>query len=64
MRRLFVFLLFVIAVILGVGLYRGWFTVDREKIQEDEQRAKQEVQELVQEVKAKTARPTKAKEGE
>jgi flagellar basal body-associated protein FliL len=65
MRRLVFVLLVLVVAIVGVGFYRSWFTANPEKIQEDEKRAKREVQELVQEVKAKTGnRTTKAKEGQ
>ena len=63
MKRLVVVLLVVVLGIVGVGFYRGWFTINQDKIQEDEQRAKEKVQELTQEVKAKTgAAATKVKE--
>ncbi len=54
MKRLVVVLLVVVLGIVGVGFYRGWFTINQDKIQEDEQRAKEKVRELTQEVKAKT----------
>jgi hypothetical protein len=54
MRRLFVVLLVVVVGIVGVGFYRGWFTVNQDKIQQDEQKAKEKVRELTQEMKAKT----------
>jgi hypothetical protein len=53
MKKL-VFLLALVVIIVGVGFYRGWFMVDPEKIQEDEDRAKQEVRELLKDVKSKT----------
>lgn len=65
MKRLFVVLLILIVVIIGFGFYRGWFTANPDKIQEDEQRAKEEVQELMQKVKDKTGGHTeKVKEPE
>ena len=65
MRRLVFVLLVLVVAIVGVGFYRGWFTVNEEKIQEDETRAKAEVKELLQEVKEKTDKHTpKAKDGQ
>ena len=57
MRRLFVLLALTLAIVC-VGFYRGWFTVNKAKIQEDEQKAKEEVRELMQEVKTKTGERT------
>ena len=39
MRRLFVFLVLVAVAVLGVGYWRGWFLVDRERINADTQQA-------------------------
>jgi hypothetical protein len=62
MKKL-VFVLSVIVVIVGIGFFRGWFTVNPDKIQQDENRAKQEVRELLKEVKSKTDKPeSQAKE--
>jgi beta-lactam-binding protein with PASTA domain len=58
MKRLILVVLVVVVGIVGVGFFRGWFTVNEAKIQEDEERAKEEVRELVQEVKAKAAEHT------
>ncbi len=58
MKRLFFVLLMLVVGIVGLGFYRGWFTANQDKIQQDEQRAKEEVRELIQEVKAKTGEPT------
>jgi hypothetical protein len=58
MKRLVVVLLVVVVSIVGLGFYRGWFTVDQDKIQQDKQRAKEEVRELLQDVKAKTPERT------
>ena len=59
MRQLVIVFVLLLAVIAGFGFYRGWFslstdnrdhtpsatiTVDRDKIQEDEQTAKDKVQ--------------------
>ena len=63
MRRLVFVLLVLVVAIVGVGFYRSWFTVNQEKIQEDEKRAKQEVQELLQKAKKETgSRPPKLKD--
>jgi predicted negative regulator of RcsB-dependent stress response len=63
----FVVVLFLVGIV-GLGFYRGWFglsthntdhqanatiTVDKDKIQEDEHKAKEEVQSLRQEAKEK-----------
>ncbi len=37
------FLVVLAAIILVVGLWRGWFLVDKEKIQDDTQKAVQTV---------------------
>ena len=65
MKRLFVVLLILVVGIVGFGFYRGWFTANQEMLKQDEQRAKEEVQELMQKVKDKTGRPIdKVKEPE
>jgi predicted negative regulator of RcsB-dependent stress response len=63
-------LLLLAVVIVGVGLYRGWFevstqktedkssvsiTMDKNKIQEDEEKVKEKVQDLGHQIKDKTA---------
>ncbi len=53
MKRLVFVLLVVVVGIVGLGFYRGWFTANQDKIQQDEQRAKEGVRELTDEVKAK-----------
>jgi Tfp pilus assembly protein PilO len=58
MKRLFFVLLVVVVGIVGLGFYRGWFTVNQDKIQQDEQKAKEKVRELTQEVKAKIGEGT------
>ena len=47
--------LLLAAVIIGVGIYRGWFSVNETKIQQDEDAAKTEMHELGQQVKDKTS---------
>jgi hypothetical protein len=53
MRRLMAFLVFVAAVILIVGFYRGWFSfgVNQPKIQQDEKQAKHAIDKGVEKVK-------------
>ncbi len=58
MKRLFFVLLVVVVGIVGFGFYRGWFTVNQDKIQQDEQKAKDKVRELTQEMKAKIGEGT------
>jgi hypothetical protein len=48
-------LLLFVACIAGIGLYRGWFTVNRQKIEQDENTAKKEVHDLGQKVKEKAS---------
>jgi hypothetical protein len=47
--------LLLAAVIAAVGAYRGWFTVDQAKIQQDEESAKTELYDIGQKVKEKTS---------
>jgi hypothetical protein len=54
MKRLIVLLLVIVVGIVGLGFVRGWFTVNPDKIQQDEQRAMEELRELRHEVKTKT----------
>jgi hypothetical protein len=56
MRRLLFVLLLLAVGTVGFGFYRGWFTPNQEKIQQDEQRAKEEVRELTHEAKCHSAR--------
>jgi sensor domain CHASE-containing protein len=53
MKKLVVSLLLLVAVVAGVGLYRGWFTVNQTRIRQDEDTARQEVHDLTQSVKTK-----------
>ena len=39
MRGFLVFCVLLVAVILGVGFWRGWFLVDRAKIEDDRNKA-------------------------
>jgi hypothetical protein len=79
MRRLLLLLVLVVAVVVGVGFYQGWFrvstgetngtssipvTVDREKMEQDKERAKDKLQDLKQKVREKTdAGPHRSSKG-
>jgi hypothetical protein len=69
MKKLVVVVVLLLAGLAGLGFYRGWFTlstenadhkpsatftVDKDKIQEDEQRAKDKVQSFGHGAKEKT----------
>ena len=69
MRGFLVLLVLLAVVIVGVGLYRGWFevstqktedkssvsiTMDKNKIKEDEEKVKEKVQDLEHQMKDKT----------
>jgi hypothetical protein len=73
MNRFLVVLLLLVAGVVGLGFYLGWFrfstgsegqktnitiTVDQEKIREDEEKAKQKVQQVGQKVKERTGAGT------
>jgi len=60
MRGFIAVLVIVAAIVLGVGFYRGWFTftVDQEKIQKDEETAKDKVKKILPRTKDKTGTPT------
>ena len=78
MKTLLVVVVLLLVGIAGLGFYQGWFrlstdgtdrkpsatiTVDKDKIQEDEQRAKEKVQGFRQGVKERTgARADEVKE--
>jgi hypothetical protein len=80
MRRLLVVLVVLLAGIVGLGFYQGWFrvstastddkvnttiTIDKDKIQADEQKAKEQVRNFGQGAKEKTGEPAdKVKEPE
>lgn len=55
MKNLAFVLLVLAAGISGFGLYRGWFTVNQQKIEQDEEAAKKEMHDLGQKVKEKTS---------
>ena len=58
MKRLLFALLVLVVGIVGFGFYRGWFTANQDKIEQDKQWAKEEVRELIQDVKTKTGERT------
>jgi predicted negative regulator of RcsB-dependent stress response len=73
MKGFLTLLVLVALCLLGVGLYRGWFSVstekkdekptvsfsvDQEKIKEDEEKAKKKLQDLERQVKEKTSGKT------
>jgi hypothetical protein len=68
MNRLLGVLVLLLACLAGLGFYRGWFrlstdrteqktditvTVDRDKIRQDEEKAKEKMQDLEQKAKEK-----------
>jgi hypothetical protein len=57
MKKLVIVLLVLVAGIFGFGLYRGWFTVNEQKIERDEATVKKELHDLEQKVKDKTSDP-------
>jgi len=54
MKKLVFSILMLLAVIFGVGFYRGWFTVNQTRIQQDEETAKGGMHDLEQKVKDRT----------
>jgi hypothetical protein len=69
MRRLLIVLVLVVVGVIAVGYYRDWFKVgavndskavnvnvmvDKEKVKEDEEKAKQKLKEVGGQIKAKT----------
>jgi len=59
MKGLLVVLVLLVALVVCVGFYQGWFhvTVDKEKFQEDEQKATEKVKKLWPKAKDKTGAP-------
>jgi hypothetical protein len=55
MKKLAIVMLVLVVGISGLGFYRGWFTVNQQKIEQDEQTAKKEMHDLGQKVKEKTS---------
>jgi hypothetical protein len=80
MRGLFGLIVLLLAIVVGVGFYQGWFhfstgstgnessatiSVDRDKIRADEGKAKEKLEEYGQKAKEKTGERTgEAKEPE
>jgi hypothetical protein len=79
MKRFLVVLLLFVAGVVGLGFYLGWFrlstdrtdqktnitiTVDQDKIREDEEKAKEKVQDIGQKVKQKTGAGTEKSKDE
>jgi hypothetical protein len=79
MKRFFGGLLILAVLVICLGFYLGWFslstdqdshqskvtvTVDRDKIREDEERAKDKMQELRKKVTDKTAKPADKSDSE
>lgn len=63
MKRLLISALLVAVGIVGFGFYRGWFTVNQDKIQQDEAKAKEKVLEFTEELRTKASEAKdKAKE--
>jgi hypothetical protein len=73
MRRLLIVFILLVAGVVGLGFYMGWFhvsldrtdgkthitgTVDEEKIKEDKEKAKEKVQELEQKAREKASAAT------
>jgi len=59
MRGFLAALVLLAAIVLGVGIYRGWFTfgVDQEKFQEDKETAKEKVKKIWPKAKDKNDAP-------
>jgi len=72
MNRLIVGLVLVVAVVVGLGFYRGWFgaatdsadgkshlniTVDKDKIKEDENKVIKQIHKVERQVKDKVTAP-------
>ena len=55
MKNFLIAMLLLAAVIVGVGIYRGWFTVNKTKIEEDEDAAKAEINSIEKQVKEKAS---------
>jgi hypothetical protein len=55
MKNLVFVLLVFVAGVFGFGLYRGWFTVNEKKIEQDEAAVKSEMHELERNVKEKVS---------
>ena len=58
MKNLVFVLLVLAACVVGLGVYRGWFSVNRQKLQQDENTVKKEIHDLEQKVKDKSSELT------
>jgi hypothetical protein len=73
MKRLVIVLVLVVAAVVGFGFYQGWFrlstggtdgkanislSVDKEKMEQDKEKAQEKVHDLGQKVKEKTGAGT------
>jgi hypothetical protein len=73
MKHFLAVLILLVAVVVGLGLYRGWWslasnstdtkvhldvTVDKDRIQKDKKNALEEVQDFGHQMKDKTSAPT------
>lgn len=54
MKKLLLVLLLLAAGIIGVGFYRGWFTVNQQTLERDEISARNAIHGLEEKVKQKT----------
>ena len=57
MNRLLIVLVLLAVCVAGLGFYQGWFRVDQDKIQQDEDKAKEKVQDLGHQMKEKVSTP-------
>ncbi len=66
LRVVLVVLALVVAVLVGMGLYQGWFTVtvDKGKFQEDRQGVLERMRELEPGLRDKSAAPTQQRTGQ
>jgi hypothetical protein len=56
-------LLLIAVVVCGVAIYRGWFSVDQQKIEQDEKAAKAAVNDIEQKIKEKATDLTSPAKG-
>ena len=55
MKRFFISVLLLAAVIVGIGIYRGWFAVNNANVEKDEAAISRSVHNVEQQVKNKTS---------
>ncbi len=53
MNKLFRVLLLLVVGLSLIGVYRGWFVMDRKKLEQDEQTVQQEAHDIEHKVQAK-----------